>query len=179
MREKIKKLEELAKRLEPFSVDRKQWNRQVEAYADEFLTDMNSRKTFEAFAGDGEGLLDFPFQEEGRPMETLLEIVKKQVDTPGLNPASGGHLGYIPGGGVFPTALGDYMAAVTNRYAGVFFANPGAVRMENQIIRWMCQMFGYPDTALGNLTSGGSIANLIAVASARDTQGIRAADLHR
>ncbi len=41
----------------------------------------------------------------------------------------------------------------------------------------MCNLVGYPDTALGNLASGGSIANLTAIATARDAQGVRSADI--
>ena len=51
-----------------------------------------------------------------------LSLIERHVDRPGINPASGGHLGYIPGGGLYPSALGDFLADVTNRYAGVFFA---------------------------------------------------------
>ncbi len=40
--------------------------------------------------------------------------------------------------------------------------------MENELIRWMASIFSYPETAIGNLTSGGSIANLIALTAARD-----------
>jgi aromatic-L-amino-acid/L-tryptophan decarboxylase len=109
----------------------------------------------------------------------MLELLKTQVDRSGINPASGGHLGYVPGGGVFPTALGDYLAAITNRYSGIFFANPGAVRIENQLIRWMCRMIGYPEGSLGNLASGGSIANLIAIVTARDAKGIKAREVER
>ena len=94
------------------------------------------------------------------------------MDTPGLNPASGGHLGYIPGGGIYTSALGDYLADVFNRYAGVFYASPGAVRMENMLIRWMNGLVGYPGNASGNLTSGGSLANLIAIVTARDAKQI-------
>ena len=104
----------------------------------------------------------------GDGLEKLLDLLKSQVDNHGINPASGGHLGYIPGGGVFPTAIGDYLADVTNRYAGIYFANPGAVRLENQLINWMREILGYPESTLGNLASGGSIANLIAITSARD-----------
>ncbi|MDX1479225.1 MAG: aminotransferase class V-fold PLP-dependent enzyme, partial [Saprospiraceae bacterium] len=82
-------------------------------------------------------------------------------------------------GGVYPSAIGDFLADVTNRYAGIYFANPGAVRMENMLIRWMCDMIGYPVEAHGNLTSGGSIANLIGITTARDALGIRAAHVPR
>ena len=117
------------------------------------------------------------FEESGKPIETVLDIFQKEVDGQGLNPASGGHLGYIPGGGIYPTAMGDFLAAVTNRYAGIFFGGPGAVRLENQLIRWMCKLLGFPETALGNLTSGGSIANLIAIVTARDVKGIKAIEV--
>ena len=73
------------------------------------------------------------------------------VDVQGINPASGGHLGYIPGGGVYYSALGDFLADATNRYAGVAFASPGAVRLEKQLIRWMAELIGYPSTAAGDL----------------------------
>lgn len=177
MRDKILEIEKVSQLLEPEVEQRSDWNQQVMEYTDAFLTGMEQRKTFEAFTENGIALLDHPIQEEGREMKMLLEIIKENVDTPGLNPAAGGHLAYIPGGGIYPTALGDYLAATTNRYAGIFFASPGAVRMENQLIRWMCSLFGYPDTAFGNLSSGGSIANLTAIATARDAQDIKAADI--
>ncbi len=63
---------------------------------------------------------------------------------PGANTASGGHLAYIPGGGLYHSALGDYLAAVSNKYAGVFFGGPGPVRMENMLIRWVADLVGYP-----------------------------------
>jgi glutamate/tyrosine decarboxylase-like PLP-dependent enzyme len=113
-------------------------------------------------------------QPDTRSLSELLDRYRREVLDRGLNPASGGHLGYIPGGGLFPCALGDYLAAVTNQFAGVYFAGPGAVRMEHDLIRWMCRLVGYPDNALGNLTSGGSIANLIAFVAARDALQIRA-----
>ena len=91
----------------------------------------------------------------------------------GINPASGGHLGYIPGGGIYTAAIADYLVDITNEYAGMYFASPGAVTMENKLIDWMKSIFGFPKTAIGNLTSGGSIANLIALTAARDKHKIK------
>ena len=177
MRDKIKELERIASQLEPSPLKRADWNRQVVRYADNFLDKITDLKAYVETEDKGEGLLERPISDEPSSMSELLKTVGEHVDGPGLNPASGGHLGYIPGGGVFPTALGDYLADVTNRYAGIFFGGPGAVRMENMLIRWMCKIVGYPKTALGNLTSGGSIANLIAIATARDAKGIRSKDI--
>ena len=172
-RGQLRELEALARQLEPSAEQRAAWNGAVQAYADEFIDALPGGMAFQPDEEQGRLLQDLSFEEEPRELGQLLQILRKEVDRPGINPASGGHLGYIPGGGVFPTALGDYLAAVTNRYAGIFFANPGAVRIENSLIHWMCRMVGYPETALGNLASGGSIANLIAITTARDAKGIR------
>lgn len=179
MLSKLKELEVIFAKLEPIIEDRDHWNKAVQSYADDFLDDFNQHTTFVVTEDLGKKILDFPIEEEGKPIEEILECLKENVDTPSLNPASGGHFGYIPGGGVFTTALGDYLAAVTNRYAGIFFACPGGVRMENLLLRWMCEMVNYPSDALGNLTSGGSIANLSAITTARDFKGIRARDIER
>ena len=179
MLEKIKLLEIESRLLDPNPQLRDKWNKAVQKYADEFLDDIENLKTYHVEKEMGIKLLDFPISETSKSIEELLEIIKENVDTPALNPASGGHLAYIPGGGIFPTALGDYLADVTNRYAGIFFAGPGAVRMENLLLRWMCKIVGYPKTALGNLTSGGSIANLMAITTARDHMQIKARDIEK
>ncbi len=174
MREQIENLEKLAKQLEPGTETRRQWVGQVQEYTEQFLEGISDRKAYNN-EGDHEGIDRVSFDSGGKSMEELLEVLAESLDKPGINPSSGGHLGYIPGGGVYPAALGDFMADVTNRYAGVYFANPGAVRMENKLIRWMAQLMGYPESAHGNLASGGSIANLIGITTARDARGITSA----
>ncbi len=173
MLEKIKALEKLSKTLEPEPKLRDHWNEQIKQYADHFLDIRNPGETYKA-EHPNSSLLEF--DNSPKPIEELIQYVQKKVDDTGINPASSKHFGYIPGGGLFTTALGDYMAATTNRYVGISYASPGGVRIENQLIRWMCQLMGYPDTALGNLASGGSIANLIAIVTARDHAGIKARD---
>ncbi len=85
-------------------------------------------------------------------LTTFCPFFEKAVIETGLNPASGAHLGYIPGGGLFSSALGDFLAALTNRYAGVFYASPSTVKMENALIRWTGNLVGYKDGFGGNLT---------------------------
>jgi len=176
---KIKSLEKKARNLEPNPENRLHWQRKVEEYAFHFIDNISKEKAYIKSDKNGKNLLDHPIQDEPISIEKTLEILKENVDTPGLNPASGGHLAYIPGGGIYPTALGDYLAAVTNRYAGIFFGGPGAVRMENMLIRWMCSVMGYPESASGNLASGGSIGNLIAIVTARDYKNIESLNISK
>lgn len=176
--DKIKSLEILSRRLEPETEQRKHWRDAVAQYSDDFLDNIEDIKAYIVTEDKGRGIYDTTI---GAPksIETLLEVLSFNVDRPGLNPASGGHLAYIPGGGLFPSALGDYLADVFNRYAGMFFGSPGAVRMENQLISWLCTVMGYPETASGNLSSGGSIANMTAICTARDSKNLKSADFSK
>jgi glutamate/tyrosine decarboxylase-like PLP-dependent enzyme len=176
-RDEIGRRETAARHLEPSRQTRKEWLGEIAGFTDAFI---DSLEVEPAFRGGTSPSLHH-FRPDGPPADLgeLLRDYQCNVLKHGLNPASGGHLGYIPGGGIFPSALGDYLAALTNQYAGVFFAGPGAVRMEHDLIRWMCRLIGYPETALGNLASGGSIANLIAVCTARDAMGISAEHVSR
>lgn len=179
MLEKIQQLETESRKLDPTASQRQDWNQQVQQHADAFLNSLDTRKAYEYKGTDSKFLSSFEISDEPKDLTQLLSILDEQFEQVGINSASGGHLGYIPGGGVYPSALGDYLAAVSNKYAGIFFSSPGAVRIENQLIRWLCKVMGYPTTALGNLTSGGSIANLIAITTARDFKNIRSKEVEK
>lgn len=176
MREKILRLEKISRQLEPAFEARKSVRDRVVDYSESFLKNIDTLNAYNITKEKGKGLLNSPISENGIGIEKALNLIKKNVDFPGLNPASGGHLGYIPGGGIYYSALADYLVDVTNRYAGVFFGGPGAVRMENMLIRWMSSVVGYPKTAAGNLSSGGSLGNLMGIVTARDAHKIKSKD---
>jgi len=179
MKTKLLQLEEMARKLEPAAPDRAAARGPIVDYAEEFLDHVGELKAYIKSADKGKGLFESPITEEGIAIDQAISLIRENVDTPGLNPASGGHLAYIPGGGIYYSSLGDYLADVFNRYAGVFYASPGAVRMENMLIRWMNDLVGYPATASGNLTTSGSLANMIAIVVARDAKGIRSREVER
>ncbi len=172
MTHQIRQLEQTARRLELDAAQRERILSQVIAYADHYLEAIPDMPARMSRADSGRALYDSPITEEGMSIDEALTLVDENVNSVGINPTSGRFLGYIPGGGLFHAALGDYLAAITNRYAGIFFAGPGAVRMENMLLRWMAELVGYPHTAGGNLSSGGSIANLTGIVTARDACGI-------
>ena len=170
MTDQIKLLEKEAKSLEPNAAERHEYRKAVVDHTELFLeqiNDLDASPTY-TISDKGIGLNSFEIRDQPYPLDELVKAVSDNVDKQGINPASGGHLGYIPGGGIYTSSLADYWVDITNRYAGVFFANPGAVRMENTVINWFANLFGYGDGAHGNLTSGGSIANLTAIIAARE-----------
>jgi len=179
MRDQLLQLEKISRQLEPDSADRSAAQKQVIEYAEDFINQIETIHAYNPINGEDAGLESLSINEGPQKLNDLISLLKKHLDHPGLNPASGGHLGYIPGGGIYYSALGDYLADIFNRYAGVYFAGPGAVRMENILIRWIAEIIGYPNDAVGNLTSGGSIANLIAIVCGRDDATIKARDYER
>lgn len=178
MREKLEKLEQLSALLDPSSGQRREMTAQAIEFAETFLEGLPGMNAFVPDEGASD-MLDGEFSEEAGELESMFDLLDKSVSTEGINPASGGHVGYIPGGGVYPSALGDFLADVTNRYSGVSYASPGAARMEQELVRWMARLVGYPASSGGDLTSGGSIANLTAIIAARETMKIRSRDIER
>ncbi|XP_035682714.1 tryptophan decarboxylase-like [Branchiostoma floridae] len=89
-----------------------------------------------------------------------------------------GYFAYVPGNSLYPSAIGDFLAAAFNPYALVNYACPAAVEMQHSLIRWVARLFGYPESCAGNLTSGGTVGNLIAMATARDEKKLQAKDYH-
>jgi aromatic-L-amino-acid decarboxylase len=113
-----------------------------------------------------------PPAELGTDIASLLSTVEAAI-VPGLDNASGRFLGYIPNGGLFAGALGSFVSAVANQYTGGAHAGAGFVALEESVLGWMAALFQLPPTAGGLLLSGGSIANLTAVVTARGRLGDR------
>jgi len=174
--ERLRELERAARPLAPGASRRRALRGAVVASSERFLRKLDTSPAYSETEDKGLGLLDAPISEHGIAIEAAIERLERDVIGPGGNPASPGYLAYIPGGGLYHSALGDFLAAVSNKYAGVFFAGPGAVRMENLLLRWAADLVGYPAEAGGNIASGGSIANLAAIATARDAHRLRGAD---
>ena len=172
IKKRILQLQGETKAMEPQGLVLEDLTRKIVAYGHEYLNNVGDINAYSGEESEGKQLHGNPFSEEGQDLDSLLKIIADDVDKPGINPASGNHLGYIPGGGIYPTAMGDYLAAVVNKYSGVYYASPGAVQLENMVLRWIADLIGFPKSALGNLTSGGSIANLIAIVTARDAKEI-------
>ena len=137
------------------------------AFSSEFIHALD-----EAPASDLEGAAELaqrligPPQETGQPFDELLDVVA-QGAAKAANNAGPGFLAYIPGGGLYATALAGFLADSVNRYVGMWSTTPVYAQIEYSIVRWLCDEFGYGEDARGILTSGGSMANFEALVTAR------------
>lgn len=172
-------LEAQASFLHPTASERSRLLSAVDARAGAFLERLDTMPAYTTPAPGMLTALDEPFAEEPGGVGAALAAYHEAVEVPGVNESVGRFFGYIPGSGLYAAALGDYLAAVTNPYAGVTFAAPGAVRMERRLLAWIADFVGYPASAAGDLTSGGSIAILSAVVTAREAMDVRARDVEK
>ncbi len=74
--------------------------------------------------------------------------------------------GWVIGTGTPLGALSEMLAAVMNPNVGG--GDHGANYVERQVLEWCRELFGFPDGASGILVSGGSMANLVGLAVARN-----------
>ncbi|WP_026853234.1 pyridoxal phosphate-dependent decarboxylase family protein [Geothrix fermentans] len=179
MLDRLKKLEAQSRQLDPGVEARAGLWEAAHGYAEGFLQALPEAPAFVQKDRPGAGLADFPIPEEGRPFPRLLDLLAEHVDGVGAHGASGRHLAFIPPSSLFAGALGDLLAALTNRYAAYFFAGPGAVRMENQVLGWLARELGLPEGSSGNLAAGGSMAHLIGICTAREAASLKAVDYAR
>jgi len=105
--------------------------------------------------------------EQGTSFNLILDLLFDRLVQKSFNTASPGYLAYIPGGGLFHAAVADLIADSINRYVGVWMAAPALAQLEANVLRWFADMIGYPREARGILTTGGSMANFTALATAR------------
>ena len=170
LRAEIGRLREAAAPLEPDADARRALGGQALDHAlgywDQVETASSNRPWSEVFSQR----LDPEFSEAGRDPARVLDYVGACVEAPGFATTSPRFMAYIPGGGVPYAALGDLIAAASNKYSGFASASPGAVRIENACVAWLASVIGFPHDAAGTLTSGGSVANLTAVVAAREAR---------
>lgn len=73
--------------------------------------------------------------------------------------------GWVMGTGTPQTAMADFLASVINPNVGGLEQAPKFV--EQTVVRWLAEAMGYPSDAGGILVSGGTMANVLALAVAR------------
>lgn len=64
--------------------------------------------------------------------------------------------------------MGELLAQVANQGVDVWHAGPRAAFVEEEVVRWLCDLVGYGEGSFGLLTSGGVMANFMAMTLARD-----------
>jgi aromatic-L-amino-acid decarboxylase len=139
----------------------------VTALAADYLRELDSRPIFPSTSGEEvERLFNTPLNEKGMGAEALagLEDVIKHSRA-----QNGRFFGYVLGSGEPAGAVADLLASVLNQNVTAWRSGPAAVTIERTVVGWLAQAIGCTGFR-GSLTGGGSSANLMALAMAREAK---------
>ncbi len=115
-------------------------------------------------------MLHEPLPREGSPWRDVLEQFERQVVDSTNHVDHPRFFAYIPLANNFVSVMADALAAGYNIFNAVWLQGPGAAQIERLTVGWLRQIFGFPPQAGGTFVSGGSVANLTALAVARHIQ---------
>jgi len=102
--------------------------------------------------------------------DELLDTLERDVLPYVARLSHPGYLAFIPGEGTWPGALGDLIASTLNLDTCWWLGASGPSSLELLVVDWLRSWVGYPEGSAGILVSGGSAANLTALACARETR---------
>ncbi|AWX45253.1 Aromatic-L-amino-acid decarboxylase [Flagellimonas maritima] len=106
--------------------------------------------------------------EEGSAPIDVLNFVLENVMTKSTNLSHPKSYSFVPGPSNFVSVMADSLATGYNIFSGGWVASPAAAELEIITIQWLLKMFGFPQKKGGGIfTSGGSMANLTALTTAR------------
>ena len=117
-----------------------------------------------------EAILREPLPRAGMPWREALDQFERQVVDRSNRVDHPRFFAYIPLANNFIGVMADALAAGYNIFNAVWRQGPGAAQIERLTVDWLRQIFGLPEAAGGTFVSGGSVANLTALAVAREIQ---------
>ncbi len=118
-----------------------------------------------------EALLREPPPEAGRPAAEVLERAAKQILPVASRVDHPRFFAFVPGAATWPGVLADFLCAGHNTFQGTWLGASGPSQLELAVLDWFRDWIGYPETASGLFTSGGSAASLDAFVAAREAAG--------
>ena len=118
-------------------------------------------------AGAVRDLLSEPLPSEPATVTEALGIVRDVVYPLSRHNGHPRFFGYVASPGSAAAIAGDLLTAGLNANVTSWRSAPGAAEMEHVVVDWLKTMIGYDSGATGVLVSGGSMANLSALAAAR------------
>ena len=151
-------MRELARHVTEILVERNAGLREDRAWDGEFKQELTAR------------LMEDP-PEAGRPPREVIDRAVRDVLTPAMRLDHPRAFGFVPSEPTWPGVLADYLVTGFNVNAATWLTASGPSQLEAIVVDWFRRWLGYPETAGGVLTSGGSAAALDAFVAAREAAG--------
>ncbi len=147
----------------------RKFGHQVVDLLSEYLENIENKPVFpDADPKFINGLFDERLPDNPEAFEEVLQELQEKLLPYCTHVGHPGYMGLITPSPNPVGVIGDFICSALNQNLGVYSIGPSAVAMERQTVRWLMDLAGYGTKAGGNLTSGGMMANFIALKLARD-----------
>lgn len=130
------------------------------------LRDLRERPVWQPMPKHVEAQFHAPLPDGPTPIEGVYEIVRNNVLSYPMGNIHPRFWSWFMGSGNFTGALADFIAAVQGSNVGG--GSHAAALIDQQVVGWLRQMVGLPESGSGTLVSGGSMANLLGLTVARN-----------
>lgn len=115
-----------------------------------------------------EKILTAPIPNEGVPIQSLIEEFNRIIVPNSTHIAHPRFLAYVTSSASGVAPFAEAFTAMIDQNGGIWQLGPAANAVEQRVVGWLAGLFGWPDDTPGLLVSGGSMANLVGLAAARD-----------
>src|SRR4030095_3291968 len=158
--------------LQPSADEIRDWGNSVTQFMIDYLRDLRDRRVYRHTASrEIRSGLDLKLPIKGTDFDSLLRVFRDTIVPFSRQNAHPRMFGYVQSPGTPIAAFADLLASTLNANLTVWRSAPAPVELERLTIDWIRQILGFNAEAGGLFVSGGSMANLAALAAARQTRG--------
>src|SRR5436190_5157396 len=157
--------------LDPSADEIRDWGNSVIQLMADYLGDLRNRRVYRHMSSRKiRERLDAALPTKGTDFDGLLKIFCETIIPFSRQNAHPRMFGYVQSPGTAIGAFADLLASTLNANLTIWRSAPAPVELERLTIDWIRQILGFPAEAGGLFVSGGSMANLAALATARQTK---------
>lgn len=157
--------------LEPSADEIRDWGNSVTQFMIEYLGELRDRPVYRHTSSrEIRGGLDSKLPIKGTDFDSLLKVFRNAIVPFSRQNAHPRMFGYVQSPGTPIGAFADLLASTLNANLTIWRSAPAPVELERVTIDWIRQILRFPPEAGGLFVSGGSMANLAALAAARQTK---------
>jgi len=157
--------------LEPSADEIRDWGNSVTQFIIEYLSGLRDRPVYRYTSSrEVRSGLDSKLPIKGTDFDSLLKVFRDKIVPFSRQNAHPRMFGYVQSPGTPIGAFADLLASTLNANLTIWRSAPAPVELERVTIDWVRQILGLRAEAGGLFVSGGSMANLAALAAARQTK---------
>src|SRR5437773_2121146 len=157
--------------LDPSADEIRNWGNSVIQLMTNYLGDLRDHRVYGRMSSRGiRGRLDSTLPTHVTDFDDLLKVFRETIIPFSRQNAHPRMFGYVQSPGTPIAAFADLLASTLNANLTVWRSAPAPVELERLTIDWIRQILGFNAEAGGLFVSGGSMANLAALAAARQTK---------